>query len=150
MIKYAQEILNDVKAEALPLLLSHYEEIALNKDIIDFNPDWDLYQKYEDLGILKIFTARDEDRLVGYFVVIATPHLHYKDHIFAYNDIIYVNPQYRKGFTAWRLIKYAEKEMKDQGATIMIVNSKRHKPFDILLERLGFSHIESIFSKRLV
>jgi len=150
MIEYAQETLNQAKADAIPLLIRHYEEIALNKDIIEFNPDWDMYAKYEEAGLLKIFTAREDGILIGYFVVIATRHLHYKDHIFAYNDIIYIAPEHRKGFAGWRLIKYAEKKLKEQGATIMLINVKRHKPFDALLERLGFSHIESIFSKRLV
>jgi len=31
----------------------------------------------------------------------------------------------------------------------MMINIKRHKPFDKLLQRLGFTETESIYSKRL-
>jgi hypothetical protein len=35
------------------------------------------------------------------------------------------------------------------GVSVMMVNVKRHKPFDALLERMGYNHIENIYAKRL-
>lgn len=149
MITYRQESLVTTKADIIPLLEKHWEEVALNKDKIKLNPDWDAYANLEDAGILKIFTARDDRKLVGYFVVFVKSHIHYKDHLFCYNDVIFVDEEYRKGFTSPRLIKFAEKCLKADGVEVMIVNTKRHKPFDSLLVWLGYKHIENLYSKVL-
>ena len=108
MITYQQESLVTTKEDARPLLEKHWEEIALNKDTIKLNPDWDAYADLEDAGILKIFTARSDGNLIGYFVVFVRSHIHYKDNLFAYNDILYLDKDYRKGFTGAKLMKFAE------------------------------------------
>jgi GNAT superfamily N-acetyltransferase len=69
--------------------------------------------------------------------------------LFAVNDVIYLEPEYRKGMTGFRLIKAAEKWLKDDGVSVLSINTKVHKPFDLLLERLGFNLIERVYSKRL-
>ena len=149
MIIYQQESLVTVKADIIPLLEKHWEEVAINKEKIKLNPDWDAYANLEDAGVLKIFTARNEDKLIGYFVVFVKSHIHYKDHLFCYNDVIFVDEEYRKGFTSPRLIKFAEKCLKADGVEVMIVNTKTHKPFDSLLVWLGYKHIENLYSKVL-
>lgn len=149
MITYQQESLVTVKADIIPLLEKHWEEVALNKEKIKLNPDWDAYANLEDAGVLKIFTSRKDGKLVGYFVVFVKSHIHYKDHLFCYNDVIFVDEEYRKGFTSTRLIKFAEKCLKADGVEVMIVNTKRHKPFDSLLVWLGYKHIENLYSKVL-
>ena len=137
MITYQQESLVTTKEDARPLLEKHWEEIALNKDTIKLNPDWDAYADLEDVGILKIFTARSDGNLIGYFVVFVRSHIHYKDNLFAYNDILYLDKDYRKGFTGAKLMKFAEKCLKEDGVSVLVVNTKRHKPFDVLLSWLG-------------
>lgn len=149
MITYQQESLVTVKADIIPLLGKHWEEVALNKEKIKLNPDWDAYANLEDAGVLKIFTARADGKLIGYFVVFVKSHIHYKDHLFCYNDLIFIDEEYRKGFTSPRLIKFAEKCLKADGVEVMIVNTKMHKPFDSLLVWLGYKHIENLYSKVL-
>jgi len=148
-IKYQQEFLATVKDEIVPLLNSHWEEIALNKDKIKLNPDWDAYDNLEQVDKLKIFTARDDNKLVGYFVVIVGVNIHYKDHLFASNDIIYLSPEHRKGFTGIRLIKFAEKCLKQDGISVLTINTKVHQPFDRLMDFLKFRKIERVYSKYL-
>lgn len=146
-IDYQQEFLNQVRSDAEPLIKLHWDEIALNQDKIKLNPDWEAYQKLEDDNRLKIFTARNGKQLVGYFVVLLGANIHYKDHIFASNDIIYLHKDYRKGFVGIRLIKFAEKCLKDDGVSVLLINTKIHRPFDKLLERLKFKPIERVYSK---
>lgn len=148
-ITYQQESLATCKVDAQDLLQQHWEEIALNKDFIKLNPDWEAYYNLEEAGSLKIFTAREDSKLIGYFVVLCRKHLHYVDHVFAFNDILYLQKDYRKGFVGAKLMRFAEKCLKEDGVSVMIVNTKRHKPFDTLLEWLGYKHIENIYSKTL-
>lgn len=148
-IKFQRESLASVRNEIVPLLERHWEEIAVNRDKIKLNPDWEIYEVLEAAGSLGIYTARSGKKLVGYFVVIAEKHIHYKDHIFAANDIIYLAPEYRKGMVGVRLIKYAEHDLKRLGVSVLTINTKVHKPFDSLLERIGFSLKERVYAKYL-
>lgn len=146
-MEYKQEFLATVQQDIKPLLEQHWEEIALNKDKIKLNPCWGTYGELERSGSLKIFTARDNGKLVGYFVVVVSKHMHYKDHLFANNDIVFVAKEYRKGFVGVNLIKFAEKCLKEDGVSVMTINTKVHQPFDKLLDFLKFTKIERIYSK---
>ncbi len=147
MVNYQQEFLTSVVDDIKPLIKSHWDEIALNQDRIKLNPDWEAYQNFEDQDRLRIFTARDEGELVGYFVVIIGVNIHYKDHLFASNDIIYLSPNYRKGFTGIRLIKFAEKCLRQDGISVLTINTKVHQPFDKLMDFLKFNKVERVYSK---
>lgn len=147
MIEYASESFIACRDELEPLFEQHYQEVALNKDKIALNPNWETYELFDKAGHLRTYTVRTDGRLCGYFVVLLIGGLHYKDHIFAVNDLIYIDPTERKGYTAWRLLKYAEQDLKECGVSAMQVNVKKHKPFDKLLLRLGYTHIENLYSK---
>jgi len=148
-MNYQQEFLDQVENDILALLDLHYKEIALNQDKIKLNPDWDVYRALEEQGKLKIFTARDGSTLVGYFVVVVGVNMHYKDHTFACNDIIYLHKDYRKGFAGIKLIKFAKKCLTEDGVSVLTINTKVHQPFDKLLDRLGFNLIERVYSSYL-
>ena len=148
-ITYQQEFLVDVESEIIALIELHWQEIALNKDSIKLNPDWEAYAQLEHEGKLKIFTSRSGNNLVGYFVVFVAHNIHYKDHLFGTNDIIYLHPDYRKGFTGIKLIKFAEKSLKQDGVSVLVINTKAHQPFDTVLTFLGFNLIERVYSKYL-
>lgn len=148
-ITYQQESLVTCHKEAQGLIQDHWVEIANNKDVIKLNPDWEAYFALEDQGRLKVFTARQEDILVGYFVVLVHNHLHYKDHLYAFNDVIYIAKEHRKGFVGPNLIRFAEDCLKEDGVSVMVVNTKTHKPFDKVLSWLGFKHTENIYTKLL-
>ena len=149
MMKYAHENLANVKEDILPLIEEHWEEIALNKDVIKLNPDWDAYSAYDYIGSLRVYTARDEGQLVGYFLVLVSKSLHYKDHTFANNVITFLRKSAREGMTGVKLIKSAIKCLEAEGVSKILINTKTHQPFDVILERLGFDCIERIYSKCL-
>lgn len=146
-MNYQQEFLATVEKDIRPLLERHWNDIAVNKDKIKLNPDWDAYHSLEQDGMLKIFTAREQGELVGYFVVIVHRNLHYKDHLFASNDVIFLHPDHRKGRTGIKLVQFSEKCLKEDGVSVLAINTKVHKPFDKLMQFLGFSLVERIYSK---
>jgi GNAT superfamily N-acetyltransferase len=145
---YQHENYGNVREEIKPLIIKHWEEIALNQDIIELNPDWDAYGELDRSGLLRVFTVRNkEESLVGYFVVIVSRSLHYKDHVFANNDIIFVLPEYRKGTTGIKLIDFAERELEAEGIRALNINTKDHQSFDAILQRRGYQMIERVYSK---
>lgn len=147
MITYQQEFLATVKDDIQPLLEKHWEEVAHNKDKIKLEPSWEAYKALDEIGVVKIFTARQGPRLVGYFALLVSPNLHYASHTFAVNDVIFVDPRYRKGSVGMKLMKFAEKCLKEDGVSLMIVNTKLKKNFGPLLERLGYTPTEINYTK---
>jgi len=144
---YQQEFLSSVYVEVQQLIKEHWQEIAVNKDRIKLNPDWDAYEALEKNNRLKIFTAREDGNLAGYFVVITGVNIHYKDHLFAQNDVLYLSKEHRKGFTGIKLIKFAEQCLKEDGISVLNINTKDHKPFDKLLDYMGYNMIERVYQK---
>lgn len=135
-----------LKEQVNELFVKHWEEVALFKDKMKLNPDWDFYTALYEQGNLGLFTARKGDKLIGYFVVVARPHPHYKDHLVAANDIIFIDPEHRKGLVGYRLIKFAKDNLRELGVSVLSINVKVHRPFDKLLERLGFENTERLYT----
>jgi GNAT superfamily N-acetyltransferase len=146
---FALECLANVKEDIKPLLEEHWEMVALNQGEIKLNPDWEEYAALDAAGILKIFTARSDGDLVGYFVLTVSRSIHYKDHIFAICDVVFVKPEFRTGSTGFKLISYAENWCKKAGVSLLNVNTKVHVPFDPLMISMDFNYIERIYSKYL-
>ena len=146
-MKYKQERISSIKGEIQPLIENHWSEIAINQDNIKLNPDWDTYYKLESLKMIKLYTARVDGKLVGYFTVVVTKGLHYIDHLFAATDVIYIAPEYRKGRAGYGLIKFAEQELKKDSVSVLVINTKDHAPFDKLLESMDYNLAERLYQK---
>ena len=147
MITYQVERFENVIEEMMPILELHWEEIAHHKDRIKLNPDYALYQSMQDAGILHIVTARDNNRLIGYFISVVSPNLHYSDHLYATNDILYIDKEHRGKMVGIKLFKFAEKELYNLGVDVIVLHSKVQADFKSLVERIGYTHVENQYSK---
>jgi len=147
MVQYKEEQYDDVINEIKPLLDLHYEEIALNKDVIKLNPDYDQYKIMSMRGMIKIVTARDNGDLIGYCICLVKPHIHYKDSLTALNDIFYIKKEYRLGMTGVKLFKETEKIMNRYGVQRIIMNVKRSNDIGAIFERLGYTESERVYTK---
>lgn len=149
MIKYQQEFLSQVKSDIGPLLEEDWQEIEHNKHLYKLDPDWDIYGKLEEQGSLFIFTCRDGSKLVGYFVVVIIPSLHYKGSMIAAADVIFLSKEYRSGLAGYKLFKFAENCLREDGFKTLQVTTTERNPIDPLMERLGYSKIETKFERVL-
>jgi len=149
MITYQQEFLSKIRQDIEPLLKKHWKEVALHKDKIKLEPHWDGYEAMEQLNVLRVFTARQGPKLVGYFAVSVAPSLHYASHTFAISDVIYVDPDSRHSGVASKLIEFAEGCLKKDGVSVVHINTKAHKPFEPLLVGLGYEKIDLLYGKYL-
>jgi GNAT superfamily N-acetyltransferase len=149
MISFQREKLRDVKAEVEPLLLRHWHEIALNKDTVPLDPDWGGYFAAEDVGVICAITAREDGGLVGYMNYVLSRNLHYRSLFVAEGDIFWLAPEYRKGLTGVRMIRYAEEVLRGLGANKIVNKVKLHFDIGILFERMGYTPIERIYAKKL-
>jgi GNAT superfamily N-acetyltransferase len=147
MIAYKEESFDDVIGEIKPLLELHYEEIANNKEVIKLNPDYDMYKKLCDAGLMRIITARDDNKLIGYCICVIKYHLHYKDSLTALNDIFYISKDYRKGLIGVKLFIKTEEILKKYGVQRVIMNTKMHHDVGAIFDRLGYKETERVFTK---
>lgn len=148
MITYQEEEFGPMLYEELhPLLEKHYEEVAVFQEHIKLNPDQEFYQMAQDTGRLHILTARDRGRLVGYTVTMVSRNPHYKDHIYAVNDVIYVDPEYRGGEVAPEMVLKLEEIMEKRDVSVMTFHMKTFKPFESLMDMMGFEDTERVYYK---
>jgi GNAT superfamily N-acetyltransferase len=149
-MEFSEETLSQCLDEARPLLVDHWENIALNKDTIPLNPLWNIYEKLEETGNLKIITARQDEKLVGYAAYVISPSLHDSSEIIADADVFWLDPNHRKGMAGMRLFKHAEKVLKSYGVTRILNKVKIHFDVGKVFERMGYDPIERVYSKSLV
>jgi GNAT superfamily N-acetyltransferase len=134
--------------EASDLLYEHWEELALNKEKIPLKTDRNKYKQLQDTGILKNIVVYNEDKIVGYSVILNQPHLHYCENSYAYVDVIYVSKEHRNGSVGARLLVATEQLAKDLGASVVLHHAKPYVPMIIKpLEKLGYSLYEQIYGK---
>ena len=149
-MQYQLERFSDVIDEAQPLLVQHWEDVALNQDTVALNPDWDAYAFMDSMDRLHIITARDNGKLVGYVVYLTSLWLHYKDQVIADGDIFWLHPDYRKGMTGVKLLKEAENALRAKGVNFIINKVKLHKDVGKIFDRLGYSAVETVYSKQVL
>jgi GNAT superfamily N-acetyltransferase len=143
---YSDQLVEEIK----PLIQMHYDEIALHKEVIPLDPDWDRYAAIDSTGNLLIVTARtNEQELIGYAVFFITPHIHYKSTIVAHNDILYLHPEYRRGRTGIRLLKDSETACRHLGVDKILWHIKFAKDFRHILYRFGYCDEDAIVGKIL-
>ena len=149
MIKYQQEFVSQVEEEIKPLIAAHWEEVEDYQSYIKLDPCWESYYALELQGNLKVFTARSEGKLAGYFVSVVNHNIHHKSHLFASCDVVFLHKDYRKGLTGIKLIKFSESCLKSDGVSVLVINSKVRSPLRKILTWLKFKPSECSYSKYL-
>lgn len=143
------EKLADVRDECQGLIEQHWQEIAVWQDI-PLAPNWLAYEQMEGASALVIYTVRDDARLVGYAVFFMRSHIHYKNHVWALNDIIWVHPDYRNGRIGLELTQFWENDLKSRNVHVVHVNAKvAHPALGYVLKQSQYQTVEIGYEKRL-
>lgn len=132
--------------EARSLLPIHYEELALNKDKVPLMPMYEIYDQRDDNGEVLVVTAREDAKLIGYFIGFIAPGLHYRTCLTCTMDIFYVLPEHRGANCGIEIFKVMEKECKRRGVQRLFVGSKLHKDISFLYQKLGYSEVERYYT----
>lgn len=170
-LEFSIEDVEIVKCDIAGLIELHYEELCANREVIELAPDFDRYQQLEDMGKLAIFTVRDDGILVGYSIFFVDAHIHYKNQLFANNDIIFLHKSYRNPFTVKRwliswtrralmipkrtkgigeqLIDFSEDQLRIIGVTKVIWHIKFRLNWFPILKRRGYGREDFTVAKIL-
>lgn len=130
-----------------------YSEIFLG-EIIDTNymktnVNFSNYEYFEEIGILRVFTLRNEENLVGCFICTISEHSHCKDYINADSDYIFISKDYRNFKTFSDLIKFSEEYMieNDKMSSLSFGLPYKDKVKHNLFKRKGFLEHEVVLKK---
>lgn len=146
MITIAVESLTEGLEELKRYFPLHWEELALNKDKVPLDPQYDIYLRRDALGEVMYLTVRECGILIGYFVGFVAPGLHYKTCLTLTLDIFYIDPEKRTSRSGFRLFKAVEHEAKRRGVQRMFVGSKLHKDASRLFEALKYTEVERYYT----
>lgn len=127
----------EFKANQFPM---HHAELALFRDRMPLDPDYDEYVRRERAGELFLCSGRWNGRIAAYYVAHVRPGLHYRSTMTGTMDICYVVPEHRGRGLALPLFRMVERELKRRGAKIWYSGFKMHNTLGMpyLHELLGF------------
>lgn len=149
MLTFQTEAWPDVVEEMKPLFAEHWREIGVDHDAVPMDMDFEIYEKYHEIGYLKITTVRADGDLVGYCMALVCSHLHYRSTLFALGDLYYLDQEYRKGAAGMRMFIEHEKNMRALGVKKMTTITKLHHDRSQMFEKLGWKAQETTYVKVL-
>lgn len=137
----------DIEPEIICLMPLHWQELALDQDNIALDIDFLSYRRLDEQHDLVVITARNEGKLLGYYIGMVRPHLHYKSTVFGICDAYWLHPSERRGTTGIEFFHYVENVLKGRGAKSMITTSKKHLNIAPLFAHLGHREVGTIYQK---
>jgi GNAT superfamily N-acetyltransferase len=147
MITFCTERLQDELENLKEHFPRHWEELALDKEQVPLDPQYEVYLERENRGQVLFVAARELGRIVGYFVGFVVPGLHYKTCLTLTMDIFWIDPEHRGSGAGYKLFKFVEKEAINRGVQRMFVGSKLHQDASWLFDKLGYTEVERYYSK---
>jgi len=131
-----------------PLITIHWKELALDQEWIPLGVNEERFASVDALDMLHILTVRDEGRLVGYFLAIVMPHMHYKDAgPMAFTDMYFIHPDYRIGGTGAKMLAEVERTLRARGVVKAYLSTKVHQDHSDLFEKMGWRFTDKAFTK---
>jgi hypothetical protein len=146
MITIAVERWKEFGDEFKVLSFDHWMEVAIHRDSVPLDPNWETYEKADSIGKMIFVGCRDEGKLVGYSVWAITYPLHFKTTLYAQNDVIYLQAKYR-GDHGLKLIKESERFMVEQGVKKILWGVMANKDWSRILQRMGYDQEDILMSK---
>lgn len=148
-MKFSQEAYSPALiSEMTPLWQAHHDEVAAFKDIPS-DPDLELYRKSHENKLLRIYTARQGPRLVGYQVFFVMLHPHSQHSAQAVLDIMYLRKEERRGLNGYRFIKFCDQALADEQVQAIFYHINARHDFGRLLERMGYELVDMVYARRV-
>jgi GNAT superfamily N-acetyltransferase len=129
-------------------LLAAYSEESRNKDLPSHDPDWAMYERMEQSGMMKLFGAFADGKIVGFIVVLMAPMPHYSTRIGTVESF-YVHPDYRSFGTGKKILKVAEDYVRAQGSPVLYVTAPKGGRLDQAMNQFGYRPTNTIYCRRL-
>lgn len=148
MITFCVESVDNFYMGAKELLQDYWSEADERRDGAEMSIDLGVYRKLESIGMLQIFTARENEEILGFVIFTVAPCQH-TGQVKAGSEISYVIPSMRGTGLIDDLFNRAAIALKQEGAEIMFCTLKSEFPHEEFVKRTGFKHVENVYMKEI-
>lgn len=127
--------------------MNYYEALRLFDQ--PFDPDFDLFLKMEDLGLLRFFVAKKDGELAGYcsFIVQSDPHS--KKSLQAHGEAMFLKKEFRGQGVATSFLNWCDDQLRREGIDNVYRNAQPNSKIYKILEGLGYMPIETQMARKL-
>ena len=121
---------------------------ALQSDGFDF--DVERYAKLDAAGALRVFSARDGDKLLGFIIFTVATHPHHRTELWGFVDKVWIDEAVRMAdFQGWsvavHLLAHASTSLGREG--VVAIRGAASADEEGAYRALGYEAVEVIFSK---
>lgn len=145
-MKFNQESFKNAFKDAQELTADHHSEVTIF-DNLPLEVDAAKYQYAEDHGFLRIFTIREEEKLIGYASFFLYTHSHHLNSVHATQDTIYITPS-RRG-VGLEFSQYCDEQLKFYGVSHVHRSLPIDSSFGEKLENHGYEAKETVYIRSL-
>lgn len=152
MMQYRLEPLSHLLNSGLADLGNRsWDQIGEDRDIFEYDPNWQRYAQAERNNDMRIMAMRDEnENLVGYATIFVTEHLVDKKIVSAYIQDFYIEPEARKGYKTFHdFMDEIRKMLKLVGVKYLTIGERENDPrgsVGNVYRRYGFHSYERLWN----
>ena len=111
------------------------------------NRDYEQYERFEQAGFSRMFAAYNDEKLIGFLVLLVSPNPHYGCKIGTIESI-FVGAEYRKSGAGLKLLKAAEDTAKGMGAVGIFVSAPAGSQLaDVMSKMSPYTETNRVFFK---
>jgi hypothetical protein len=145
-IRFAEGKIEDHFDAAAALTEDNVKETGFKQLEADFKPSLKQYVGLQNIGMLRCFLAFHDEKLIGYCVMIIAKHHHYGGKLWATQDVLYLDPDYR-GITSIKFIKYIDERLREEKDIVISRTVSVRKDYSRVLIKLGYGELERVYVK---
>lgn len=144
-VSFARESFEPTWPELLPLLQEHWKEVSHYDTPLD--PNVEIYKLLDDVGAARLFTARENGKLVGYCGYSVSADMHSKSYINAIQDVLYIKPE-KRGFGK-EFLKWCDNQLEEEGVHFISRSTTKKCDYGQILEKLGYEPVATTYCRRI-
>lgn len=114
-----------------------------------FDPDLPRYQAMQAAGAARWLGAFDGERMVGYSTLFISPHMYNASVLCAFNEALFVEPEYRNSSAAYKLWRAVERLASDLGCKLIYWHLSVHSKMPKMMVKRGYREADIVMEKEL-
>jgi len=135
--------------EVADLIADYYKRTNAQDGIPKLEMHWKHFTDMEKKKALALYTAREEQKLVGVGMYLLFMHPQHLGLLTAICNTLGVNPDYRGKGIGSAIVRFAEMKLKDRGVKMMVHGHRTIYKAEPLFPKLGFVETERMYTKVL-
>lgn len=145
-----EDLTEELAEEAFAIFEDYYARSKAGEGMPPLKFKWVVYFNLQNIGLLRVYTAREDGKLLGVNFYVCMDHLHHDDFKVADCVGLSVHLDARGKSVGRKLVDFASEKLKAEGVHAQVHKAKTLYEDKPLFERLpGFTLIEKAYLRKL-